>query len=154
MQESLDREILRATRKNRSLAMIFVDVDHFKHFNDVYGHEAGDEVLRSMGSFFRSHFRGDDVVCRYGGEEFAIILPESSAQDAAVRAEVLRVAAKNLKIVHQGTTLDAVTLSAGIAGYPEHASSAAELLQVADACLYEAKTSGRDQIMIAKLKLI
>ena len=154
MQESLDREILRATRKNRSLAMIFVDVDHFKHFNDVYGHEAGDEVLRSMGSFFRSHFRGDDVICRYGGEEFAIILPESSAQDAAVRAEVLRVAAKNLKIVHQGTTLDAVTLSAGIAGYPEHASSAAELLQVADACLYEAKTSGRDQIMVAKLKLI
>src|SRR5450432_1178465 len=153
MQECLDREMLRVTRKNRSLAVIFIDVDHFKRFNDVYGHEAGDEVLRAMADFFRSHFRGDDVICRYGGEEFAIILPESSAQDAANRAELLRVAARSLKLKHNDLTLDPVTLSAGIAGYPEHASSAAELLQVADACLYEAKRSGRDRIILAKAKL-
>ncbi len=149
MQECLDREMLRVTRKNRSLAVIFIDIDHFKRFNDMFGHEAGDEVLRSMSDFFRSHFRGDDVICRYGGEEFAIILPESSAQDAAVRAELLRLAAKELKLMHHGVTLDSVTISAGIAGYPEHASTASELLNVADTCLYEAKTKGRDRIAVA-----
>ena len=102
-----------------------------------------------MGDFFRSHFRGDDVICRYGGEEFAIILPESSAQDAAVRADLLRLAAKDLKLTHHGVTLDSVTISAGIAGYPEHASTATELLNVADTCLYEAKTKGRDRIAVA-----
>jgi diguanylate cyclase (GGDEF)-like protein/PAS domain S-box-containing protein len=153
MQECLDRELLRGTRKNRSLAVIFIDVDHFKRFNDVFGHEAGDQVLRSMGDFFRSHFRGDDIICRYGGEEFAIILPESSAQDAAERAELLRIAARTLKLKHNDITLDPVTLSAGIAGFPEHASSATELLQVADACLYEAKRSGRDRIVLAKAKV-
>jgi len=149
MQECLDREMLRVTRKNRSLAVIFIDIDHFKRFNDMFGHEAGDEVLRSMGDFFRSHFRGDDVICRYGGEEFAIILPESTAKDAAIRAELLRLAAKELKLMHHGVTLDSVTISAGIAGYPEHASSASELLNAADTCLYEAKTRGRDRIVVA-----
>jgi diguanylate cyclase (GGDEF)-like protein/PAS domain S-box-containing protein len=153
MQECLDRELLRGTRKNRSLAVIFIDVDHFKRFNDVFGHDAGDQVLRSMGDFFRSHFRGDDIICRYGGEEFAIILPESSAQDAADRAELLRIAARTLKLKHNDVTLDLVTISAGIAGFPEHASSAGELLQVADACLYEAKRSGRDRIVLAKAKV-
>jgi diguanylate cyclase (GGDEF)-like protein/PAS domain S-box-containing protein len=153
MQECLDRELLRSTRKNRSLAVIFIDVDHFKRFNDVFGHDAGDEVLRSMGDFFRSHFRGDDIICRYGGEEFAIILPESSAQDAAGRAERLRIGARTLKLKHNDVTLGPVTLSAGIAGFPEHASSAGELLQVADACLYEAKRSGRDRIILAKAKV-
>ena len=153
MQECLDRELLRGTRKNRSLAVIFIDVDHFKRFNDVFGHEAGDQVLRSMGDFFRSHFRGDDIICRYGGEEFAIILPESSAQDAASRAELLRIAARTLKLKHNDVTLDPVTISAGIAGFPEHSSSARELLQVADACLYEAKRSGRDRVILAKAKV-
>jgi diguanylate cyclase (GGDEF)-like protein/PAS domain S-box-containing protein len=153
MQECLDRELLRGTRKNRSLAVIFIDVDHFKRFNDVFGHEAGDQVLRTVGDFFRSHFRGDDIICRYGGEEFAIILPESSAQDAAGRAELLRIAARTLKLKHNDITLDPVTLSAGIAGFPEHAKSAGELLQVADACLYEAKRSGRDRIVVAKVKV-
>lgn len=150
MQECLDRELLRGTRKNRSLAVIFIDVDHFKRFNDVFGHEAGDQVLRSMGDFFRSHFRGDDIICRYGGEEFAVILPESTAQDAASRAELLRIAARTLKLKCNDVTLDPVTISAGIAGFPEHASSAGELLQVADACLYEAKRSGRDRVVLAK----
>jgi diguanylate cyclase (GGDEF)-like protein/PAS domain S-box-containing protein len=153
MQECLDRELLRGTRKNRSLAVIFIDVDHFKRFNDVFGHDAGDQVLRSMGDFFRSHFRGDDIICRYGGEEFAIILPESSAQDAAERAELLRIAARTLKLKHNDITLDPVTISAGIAGFPEHANSAGELLQVADACLYEAKKSGRDRVVLAKVKV-
>jgi diguanylate cyclase (GGDEF)-like protein/PAS domain S-box-containing protein len=149
MQECLDREMLRVTRKNRSLAVIFIDVDHFKRFNDMFGHEAGDHILRSLGDLFKSHFRGDDVICRYGGEEFAIILPESNAQDAATRAEILRQAAKELKLMHHGITLNSVTISAGIAGYPEHTSTASELLSTADACLYEAKRKGRDRIIIA-----
>jgi diguanylate cyclase (GGDEF)-like protein/PAS domain S-box-containing protein len=149
MQECLDRELLRVTRKARSLALIFVDIDHFKRFNDLYGHDAGDEILRSMGEFFRSHFRGDDIVCRYGGEEFAILLPESSAQDAAGRAELLLIAARTLKLKYNGVSLDPVTISAGVAGFPEHASSAGQLLQIADACLYQAKKSGRDRIILA-----
>jgi diguanylate cyclase (GGDEF)-like protein/PAS domain S-box-containing protein len=152
MEECLDRELLRAVRKNRALAIIFLDVDHFKRFNDTYGHDAGDEVLRAMGDFFRVHFRGDDVICRYGGEEFAIILPESTAQDAAVRAELLRTAAKNLRITHRGKNLEAVTVSAGIAGYPEHAGTADGLLQAADASLYEAKAKGRDRVVTAEVK--
>jgi diguanylate cyclase (GGDEF)-like protein len=101
MQESLDRELLRAARKQRPLAVVFVDLDHFKLFNDTFGHDAGDEVLRSISEVLRTHYRGDDVVCRYGGEEFAIILPESTAREAANRTEDLRDTVKNLKIVHK-----------------------------------------------------
>lgn len=149
MQECLERELLRSTRTNRSLAVIFLDIDHFKRFNDRFGHEAGDEVLRAFGSFLLKHFRGDDVICRYGGEEFAIILPESSARDAVNRAEALRMAARHIKLTHNGETLDTVSFSAGVAGFPEHGSNASELLKVADLCLYEAKTRGRNQIIEA-----
>ena len=149
MQECLERELLRSTRTNRSLAVIFLDIDHFKRFNDRFGHEAGDEVLRAFGSFLVKHFRGDDVICRYGGEEFAIILPESSARDAANRAEAVRVAVRNIKLTHNGEALDTVSFSAGVAGFPEHGSNAQELLKIADLCLYDAKTRGRDQIIEA-----
>jgi len=95
--ESLDRELQRARRKKRPLAVAFVDLDHFKRFNDAFSHEAGDTVLRRIAELFRQHFRGDDVICRYGGEEFAIILPESTAKDAAKRANLLRLQARKLR---------------------------------------------------------
>ena len=151
MQESLERELQRAKRKQKPLAIVFLDLDHFKHFNDIFGHEAGDLVLQTMGGIFRSHFRGDDVICRYGGEEFAIILPESSAPDALRRTEELQAATRDLKLVHRGRPLDTVTLSAGIAGFPDHGQSAQELLDRADRCLYQSKANGRDCVTVADL---
>ena len=149
LQESLDKELQRAKRKQRSLSLIFLDLDHFKRFNDVFGHDAGDNVLQSMADIFRTHFRAEDVICRYGGEEFAIILPESSVQDAFKRAEALRLATKDLKLVHRGVRLDPITLSVGVAGFPDHGQSAQELLDSADKSLYQSKTNGRDRVTLA-----
>jgi diguanylate cyclase (GGDEF)-like protein/PAS domain S-box-containing protein len=149
MQESLDRELLRAKRKNHPLTVLFLDLDHFKRFNDAFGHDAGDLVLRSMAEVFRKYFRGDDVICRYGGEEFAVILPESTSKDAVERANDLRVEAKKLQLQHQGRTLDRVSISIGVSSFPEHGSSAEELLRVADQGLYQSKADGRDRITVA-----
>jgi diguanylate cyclase (GGDEF)-like protein/PAS domain S-box-containing protein len=149
MQESLNKELQRSRRKQRPLAIIFLDLDHFKHFNDAFGHDAGDSVLKSMADIFRAHFRTDDVICRYGGEEFAVILPESTIEDAARRAEALRLATRDLKVVYRGTSLGPVTLSIGIAGFPDHAQDAQELLDRADKCLYQSKAHGRDRVTVA-----
>jgi diguanylate cyclase (GGDEF)-like protein/PAS domain S-box-containing protein len=149
MEHALDRELQRAKRKNLSLVVVFLDLDHFKRFNDTQGHEAGDTVLRSMAGLFQKHFRGDDVVCRFGGEEFAFILPESSSKDAAKRVEDLRQAAKSHKITYKEQVMDAVTFSVGIAGYPENGLAAEELLHAADSCLYESKANGRDCVTVA-----
>jgi diguanylate cyclase (GGDEF)-like protein len=128
------------------LALVFLDLDHFKRVNDTYGHDAGDAVLRSMAEALRVHYRGDDVICRYGGEEFAIILPESTAQEAAKRSESLRQGVKKLTIAYGGKVLDKITVSIGIAAYPEQASNAADLLRAADSGLYRSKSKGRDCI--------
>jgi diguanylate cyclase (GGDEF)-like protein/PAS domain S-box-containing protein len=149
MQECLDRELLRAKRKNHPLTILFLDLDHFKKFNDTFGHEAGDLVLKSMAEIFRQYFRGDDVVCRYGGEEFAVILPESTAKDAVERANELRKDSKKLQLKHQGRTLDPVSVSMGVASFPEHGSTAEELLRVADQGLYQSKADGRDRVTVA-----
>ncbi len=149
MQEALERELLRAKRKSHPLTILFVDLDHFKRFNDTFGHDAGDLVLRSIAEVFRQRFRGDDVVCRFGGEEFAAILPEASAIDAERRANELLLEAKNLKLKHQGRPLDAVTLSVGVAAFPENGVTAEELLRVADLALYQSKAEGRDRVTVA-----
>jgi diguanylate cyclase (GGDEF)-like protein len=149
MEHALDRELQRAKRKSHSLVVVFLDLDHFKRFNDTRGHDAGDTVLRSMAGLFQKHFRGDDVVCRYGGEEFAFILPESSSKDAAKRVEELRQAAKNHTITYKEQVMDVVTFSIGIAAYPENGLAAQELLHTADSCLYESKANGRDCVTVA-----
>jgi diguanylate cyclase (GGDEF)-like protein/PAS domain S-box-containing protein len=149
MEDVLRRELLRAKRKKHPLVVVFLDLDHFKRFNDIHGHDAGDAVLRSMAALFLEHFRGDDVICRYGGEEFAFILPEASIENALVRLEELRQAARVHKITHRDRMLDAVTFSVGIAAYPENAETGADLLQAADNCLYESKAGGRDRVTIA-----
>jgi diguanylate cyclase (GGDEF)-like protein/PAS domain S-box-containing protein len=154
MQESLDRELRRARRKKRPLSVVFLDLDHFKRFNDRFGHEAGDAVLRRMAEVFRDHFRGDDIVCRYGGEEFAIILPESTAKDAAKRANVLRAEARKITLLHQGQVLDPVTFSVGVASFPEHATSVDEILRAADQSLYQSKADGRDRVTVATLQTV
>jgi diguanylate cyclase (GGDEF)-like protein/PAS domain S-box-containing protein len=150
MQESLDREMQRARRKTRPLSVVFIDIDHFKRFNDVFGHDAGDTILRSFADLLRSFFRGDDVVCRYGGEEFALILPESNEQDAAVRLNQFRENVKRMTVVHESRTLDSVSVSVGVAAFPKHGDSIESLLRAADQALYVSKAEGRDQVNIAK----
>ncbi len=152
MEESLERELLRAARKNHQVSLLFLDLDHFKRFNDSFGHNAGDVVLRCISDLFRNSFRGDDVICRYGGEEFAIILPESSAANAAMRADALREDVRKLRPQQEGLTLGTVTISVGIATYPEHASTVADLLRAADLCLYESKKSGRDRVTVSSAR--
>jgi diguanylate cyclase (GGDEF)-like protein/PAS domain S-box-containing protein len=152
MQESLEREIMRSRRKNHALSILFLDIDHFKRFNDTFGHDAGDFVLRAVADVLRNYFRGDDVACRCGGEEFAVILPESSAANAGVRAEGLREQVRGLKLEYRGTRLGPISVSVGVAAFPDHCSSADELLKAADQCLYQSKTNGRDRVTVASSK--
>jgi diguanylate cyclase (GGDEF)-like protein/PAS domain S-box-containing protein len=149
MEESLDREMQRAVRKNHPVSVLFIDLDHFKRFNDSFGHDAGDLVLRSIADLFRKVFRVDDVICRYGGEEFGIILPESSAENAAIRANALRKEIKKLEIQYKNHTLGTITLSIGVACFPEHGRTSEELLKAADQCLYQSKAGGRDLVTVA-----
>jgi diguanylate cyclase (GGDEF)-like protein len=149
MDESLETEILRATRNSRPLSLILIDIDHFKRFNDTFGHDAGDHVLQSLADLLRKFFRASDVCCRHGGEEFAIILPDSSLQNAVVRATSLRTEVKRLNLIYDKQNLGSVTVSIGVAAFPEHGSSASALLKIADRCLYESKASGRDVVTAA-----
>jgi len=147
MEESLEREIRRADRKQRPLAALMLDLDHFKRYNDTLGHAAGDAMLRAIGSFLQSRMRKDDIVCRYGGEEFTIIMPESSLEIAKQRAEKLRQQGKELEISLNGQFLGSVTFSVGIACFPEHGTTSEQLLRAADLALYRAKAAGRDCVM-------
>jgi diguanylate cyclase (GGDEF)-like protein/PAS domain S-box-containing protein len=149
LEESLERELQLAGRKKQSIAVLFLDLDHFKRFNDTFGHDAGDSVLQSLADLFRNFFRATDICCRYGGEEFAIILPESSSQDAAIRADVLRSEVKSLRLQYKKQPLGQLTLSVGVAAFPEHGSTSVELLKIADQCLYESKNRGRDVVTVA-----
>jgi diguanylate cyclase (GGDEF)-like protein/PAS domain S-box-containing protein len=149
LEESLERELQLAGRKQQTLAILLVDLDHFKRFNDTFGHDAGDMVLVSLADLFRTFFRASDICCRYGGEEFMIILPESSSQDAAVRADALRAEVKSLRLLYKKQALGPLTLSAGIAAFPEHGITAEGLLKLADQCLYESKSRGRNTVTVA-----
>ena len=149
MQESLEREFLRARRKNHPLSVLCLDIDHFKRFNDTFGHDAGDFVLQSVADLLRGFFRGDDVACRCGGEEFAVILPESLARHAALRANQFREDLKQLKLVYKDTRLGPISVSIGVATFPEHCATTNDLFETADRCLYQSKSSGRDRVTVA-----
>ncbi len=138
-----------AGRNHLSIAVLFLDLDHFKKFNDAFGHDAGDAVLQSLADLFRKFFRATDICCRFGGEEFAIILPESSSKDAVIRADVLRAEVKSLRLQYKKQSLGPLTVSIGVAAFPEHGSTSQELLKIADQCLYESKARGRDVVTVA-----
>jgi diguanylate cyclase (GGDEF)-like protein/PAS domain S-box-containing protein len=148
MIESLVREIKRAERNQTQVGIIMADIDHFKQFNDKYGHEAGDKVLTQLGGFLKAGVRASDVACRYGGEEFVFFLPESSAENTFKRADQMRKEVKNLAVHYSGELLASITLSMGISTYPDQGSNAEDLLRVADAALYRAKQEGRDRVII------
>lgn len=151
MEESLDRAVRRTLRKKSSLAVLMIDVDHFKSLNDTFGHEAGDAALQSLGALLKGHFRAEDVVCRYGGEEFTVIMPEASKQSAEQRANALCEAAKQMVVQHRGQPLRSISLSIGIAAFGEHGESGESLISSADTALYAAKTAGRDRVVVAKI---
>jgi diguanylate cyclase (GGDEF)-like protein len=152
LEEVLDREIRRAGRAAQSLGILMLDLDYFKRFNDTYGHEAGDAVLRDTATFLLKNVRAEDFVCRFGGEEFVVILPTADLEGSQTRAERLRTKMKELNILHQGRSLGAVTLSVGVAAFPEHGSSPKELMAAADTALYAAKRAGRDRVALAGAK--
>lgn len=149
MEESLERELRRAERKQQSLGIIIFDVDYFKRLNDTYGHEAGDTVLRELGLFIQSQIRGSDIGCRYGGEEFLLILPEASLEVTRQRAEQIREGFKHLNLQNRRQPLGTVTMSLGVAVFPKHGLTGAAVIQAADAALYRAKHEGRDRVVSA-----
>ncbi len=150
MEESLELELRRAGRNQRPLGVIMVDLDQFKYFNDTYGHEAGDTLLRELGTLLQSNIRGEDIACRYGGEEFTLILPEGNAEIVQQRANALREAIKHLDVEHRNQPIGRVTASMGVALFPEHGRTGQALLQAADAALYRSKDLGRDRVTLAK----
>ena len=147
MEESLQREIMRAERKKTPIGIIMGDLDHFKKFNDVYGHAAGDKIITEIGRVFKDKFRGSDIACRYGGEEFLIIVPETSLEETFKRADALREEIKKMEMVFQGQILGAITMSMGISAYPVNGTKMDELLRLADTALYKAKQEGRDRVV-------
>jgi diguanylate cyclase (GGDEF)-like protein/PAS domain S-box-containing protein len=154
LEEVLEREVRRVARAAQSLGILMIDLDDFKNFNDAYGHEAGDAVLRETGAWLTKGIRAEDFVFRFGGEEFVVILPTADLEASQARAERLRSKMRELTIVYQGQSLGMVTISVGVAAFPEHGSTPKELMAAADAALYEAKRSGRDQVVVALAKAV
>jgi diguanylate cyclase (GGDEF)-like protein len=149
LEESLEREIQRSARASKSLAIIMIDVDHFKRFNDTFGHEAGDTVLRELGTFLQKYIRGSDIACRYGGEELTLILPEAPLEVANARAEAIRKGVSHLSVEYRRQPLGAITVSLGVACFPEHGMTGEAVMNAADAALYHAKKEGRDRVVTA-----
>lgn len=148
MEEFLSQELIRSFRAQKPLSIIMLDVDHFKIFNDTFGHEAGDLVLQELARFLKKNIRGSDVPCRYGGEELTLILPDAPLEVASQRAEILRQGVKHLAVKQRGQFLGSITLSLGVACFPEHGVNASAVLGAADAALYRAKREGRDQVVV------
>lgn len=149
MEEALQRELLRATRNGNSVAVLMTDIDHFKRFNDAFGHEAGDVLLRDLGALLAAEIRGGDIACRYGGEEFLLILADTDLASASERAAKLQQQVRNLQVHYRGETLGRITLSLGVASFPRHGATVSEIVTAADRALYKAKASGRDRVVVA-----
>jgi diguanylate cyclase (GGDEF)-like protein/PAS domain S-box-containing protein len=149
MEDALDREIHRAERSGKPVAVLMIDIDHFKYFNDKFGHDAGDFVLSALARAIIKNIRPSDMACRYGGEELAVVLPEAAMKCAFERAEKIRLAIRDTNLTHLGQTLPAPTASFGVAVYPAHGTKPADLLKAADEALYRAKNEGRDRVCMA-----
>jgi diguanylate cyclase (GGDEF)-like protein len=149
MEESLERELRRAERRGQPLGVIMLDLDHFSRFNNTFGHQAGDLLLQAFGEMVRSRVRAEDIACRYGGEEFTLILPEATLGVTLERAQQIVETVRELHVAQRGHSLGAVTISAGVATYPDHARMGEGLIRAADTALYLAKAEGRDRVVVA-----
>lgn len=147
LDETLEREVSRARREGIPLSLVMLDIDYFKRVNDTYGHQVGDEVLRTLAATLSADVRAEDVACRYGGEEFLILLPNMPLVAALARAEAWRAAVEGLAIGH-GDFVLTFTISLGVAAYPEHGKTPDDLTRCADQALYKAKREGRNQVAV------
>ena len=147
LEESLAREVARAKRTRQPLAVLMLDADHFKRFNDQFGHEAGDMVLSALGKTIKASCRSSDLACRFGGEEFTVVLGDAAGDAAMQWAERLFAKVRELEVKTGTQSVGRITMSAGVASYPEHGDDAEALLRAADAALYQAKHSGRDRVV-------
>jgi diguanylate cyclase (GGDEF)-like protein len=151
LEENTQRELQRCQRRGLPLSVIMLDIDHFKRFNDEHGHAAGDALLTAIAQTLQTHTRDEDIVCRYGGEEFTVVMPEASSEDAQRRAEEIRSAIATTTVVHLRKTLGPNTASLGVATYPFDGSTPAELIGSADTALYRAKAEGRNRFVVHQL---
>jgi len=147
LEENLARELHRARRGNLPLCVVMLDLDNFKPFNDTFGHNAGDSILRGLALALRENLRKSDISCRYGGDEFVLVLPDSSLADAQQRVEQIRALVKERQIRQGYSVVDMPTLSAGVAEAPKHGSTTTELLHAADNAMYAAKQAGRNRVV-------
>ena len=149
LQESFEQAIARSQRTKEPIGVILLDIDHFKSFNDTYGHEFGDQVLQRISDLLTRHCRASDVPCRYGGEEMMLLLPGCSLDITSDRAEALRVAITQEALHYQGQTISSISASFGVAAFPQQGTTASAVIQSADAALYRAKAAGRNCVITA-----
>jgi diguanylate cyclase (GGDEF)-like protein len=153
LEESLSREESRARRSGRALGVMMIDIDDFKRFNDTLGHAAGDAVLRAMGQYLLMAARGEDIVCRYGGEEFVLVMSQAPHNTVLHRAEKLRQGVQQLGIEYEGRLVGPITVSIGIGVFPDHGDSVEAVLRAADAAMYQAKQLGRNRVVVGDNKV-
>lgn len=150
MEATLERELLRAERKRLELGVIMLDVDDLKHINDTWGHAAGDASLRLLGRLLLNQVRGEDIACRYGGDEFIVILPDASLPVTLARAKQILDLTHWSYVQIDGHGISALSISVGVAGFPEHGETSAAILKASDAALYRAKQAGRNRVLVAQ----
>jgi diguanylate cyclase (GGDEF)-like protein len=149
MEELLEHELRRSARRNRHIGLIMLDIDYFKQFNDTYGHGVGDMVLQAISRYLQTSVRAEDFACRLGGDEFIVILPETTPSDTQKRGDILRQGVKDLTVDIPGVKLPQISVSVGVACYPEHGNDNEKLLQAVDQALYLAKQQGRGRVVMS-----
>ena len=149
LEETLERELLRASRRQLSMGIIMLDVDDFKHFNDTRGHAAVDKILKELGNMLLKNIRGEDIACRYGGDEFIIVMPDASPAVTYERAKLFCEYSKQIRFLMEDQVVVTITFSLGVAAFPADGVTSAALLRSVDNALYRAKREGRGQIVLA-----
>jgi diguanylate cyclase (GGDEF)-like protein len=153
LDEFLLKQLHQSERTQSPLAVLMLDLDHFKRINDFYGHDAGDMALKELGKVLTSGTRAGDLACRYGGEEFVLVLFNTEAKAAKARAELLREMVAHIHIKYGSQEVGPIHISIGIAVYPQDGVTSAELIETADKALYQAKKSGRNKsVLYADMK--